>query len=64
VVYSLANENWRTDNPAALAGQPTRQTMRLYHEDDEGFRVGRAVARNEQWLIICNQAITKPAKCA
>ncbi len=53
LVYSLANENWRTDNARLhWIGQPLESDIELYHEDDEGFRVGAALSANEQWLII------------
>ena len=53
LVYSLANEQWRTDNARLhWLGQPLAQDVELYHEDDEGFRVGAALSANEQWLII------------
>lgn len=53
IVYSLANENWRTDNTRLhWIGQPLENDVELYHEDDEGFRVGAALSANEQWLII------------
>ena len=53
LVYSLANENWRTDNARLhWLGQPIDADIELYHEDDEGFRVGAALSANEQWLII------------
>ena len=53
LVYSLANENWRTDNARLhWIGQPLASDVELYHEDDEGFRVGAALSANEQWLII------------
>ncbi len=53
LVYSLANENWRTDNARLhWLGQPVDSDIELYHEDDEGFRVGAALSANEQWLII------------
>ena len=53
LVYSLANENWRTDNARLhWLGQPIASDIELYHEDDEGFRVGAALSANEQWLII------------
>ena len=53
LVYSLANENWRTDNARLhWLGQPLESDIELYHEDDEGFRVGAALSANEQWLII------------
>lgn len=53
LVYSLANENWRTDNARLhWLGTPTASDVELYHEDDEGFRVGASLSANEQWLII------------
>jgi oligopeptidase B len=53
LVYSLANENWRTDNARLhWLGQPASEDIELYHEDDEGFRVGAALSANEEWLII------------
>ncbi len=53
LVYSLANEQWRTDNARLhWLGQPTSSDIELYHEDDEGFRVGSSLSANEQWLII------------
>ena len=53
LVYSLANEQWRTDNARLhWLGQPTSSDVELYHEDDEGFRVGSSMSANERWLII------------
>jgi oligopeptidase B len=53
LVYSLANEQWRTDNARLhWLGTPISSDVELYHEDDEGFRVGAALSANEQWLII------------
>ena len=53
LVYSLANENWRTDNARLhWLGQPLASDVELYHEDDEGFRVGSSLTANEQWLVI------------
>lgn len=53
LVYSLANEQWRTDNARLhWLGQPIEQDVELYHEDDEGFRVGCSLSANEEWLII------------
>ncbi|WP_298289841.1 S9 family peptidase [Novosphingobium sp.] len=53
LVYSLANENWRTDNARLhWIGQPLECDVELYHEDDEGFRVGAGLSANEQWLVI------------
>ncbi|MBV1917273.1 MAG: S9 family peptidase [Sphingomonadaceae bacterium] len=53
IVYSLANENWRTDNARLhWLGKPTAEDVELYHEDDEGFRVGSSLSANEKWLIV------------
>ena len=53
LVYSLANEQWRTDNARLhWLGQPLETDVELYHEDDDGFRVSSALSANEQWLII------------
>lgn len=53
IVYSLANEQWRTDNARLhWLGQPVESDVELYHEDDEGFRVGSSLSANEKWLII------------
>ena len=53
LVYSLANEQWRTDNARLhWLGQPLDSDIELYHEDDEGFRVGSGLSANEEWLVI------------
>jgi len=53
IVYSLANEQWRTDNARLhWLGQPVSEDVELYHEDDEGFRVGSSLSANEKWLIV------------
>ncbi len=53
LVYSLANEQWRTDNARLhWLGKPAESDIELYHEDDEGFRVGSALSANEEWLVI------------
>jgi len=53
LIYSLANEQWRTDNARLhWLGKPLEQDVELYHEDDEGFRVGSSLSANEKWLII------------
>ncbi len=53
LIYSLANEQWRTDNARLhWLGQPVAEDVELYHEDDDGFRVGASLSANEQWLII------------
>ena len=53
LVYSLANEQWRTDNARLhWLGKPLSDDIELYHEDDDGFRVGASLSANETWLIV------------
>ncbi len=53
LVYSLANEQWRTDNARLhWLGKPVEEDVELYHEDDEGFRVSAGLSANEQWVIV------------
>ncbi len=53
LIYSLANEQWRTDNARLhWLGQPVDQDIELFHEDDEGFRVSAGLSANEQWVVI------------
>lgn len=53
IVYSRANENWRTDNARLhWLGRPAEADVELYHEDDEGFRVGSGLSADEKWIVI------------
>ncbi len=53
LVYSLANENWRTDNARLhWLGQPVKQDVELFHEADEGFRVSAGLSAAEDWIVI------------
>ncbi|MBO9498139.1 MAG: S9 family peptidase [Novosphingobium sp.] len=53
LLYSLANEQWRTDNVRLhWLGQAVDTDVELYHEDDEGFRVGSSLSANEKWVIV------------
>ena len=53
LIYSLANEQWRTDNAwLHWLGRPVEQDVELYYEDDEGFRVGSSLSANEKWVIV------------
>ncbi|MXO60789.1 prolyl oligopeptidase family serine peptidase [Altererythrobacter salegens] len=53
LVYSLANENWRTDNVRLhWLGKPIDTDIELYHEDDEGFRVGASLSAQEDWIVM------------
>ena len=53
LIYSLANEQWRTDNARLhWLGRPLADDVELYHEDDEGFRVGSSLSADEKWVVI------------
>jgi oligopeptidase B len=53
LIYSLANEQWRTDNARLhWLGKPVTDDVELYHEDDEGFRVSASLSANEKWVIV------------
>ena len=53
LIYSLANEQWRTDNARLhWLGKPIEEDVELYHEDDEGFRVSAGLSANEEWVIV------------
>ena len=53
LIYSLANEQWRTDNARLhWLGKPVAEDVELYHEDDEGFRVSAALSADESWVIV------------
>ena len=53
LIYSLANEQWRTDNARLhWLGKPLAEDIELYHEDDEGFRVSASLSANEKWVIV------------
>lgn len=53
LLYSLANENWRTDNARVhVLGTPTEQDREIFHEDDEGFRVSIGLTSSEKWIVI------------
>ena len=52
-LYSLANENWRTDNARLhWLGDPIEKDVELFHEADEGFRVGIGLTSSEKWITI------------
>jgi oligopeptidase B len=53
LVYSLGKEHWSSVNAGLhWVGQPLSQDIELYHEDDEGFRVGAGLSANDNWLVI------------
>ncbi|MBB6124112.1 S9 family peptidase [Sphingobium subterraneum] len=52
-LYSLANENWRTDNARVhRLGTPASEDVEIFHEDDEGFRVSIGLTSSEKWIVI------------
>ncbi|MPT48769.1 MAG: S9 family peptidase [Sphingobium sp.] len=53
ILYSLANENWRTDNARVhVLGSPISDDREIFHEDDEGFRVSIGLSSSEKWIIL------------
>jgi len=53
LVYCPANENWRTDRAMLhWLGSENSSDIELYHERDEGFRVGCALSANEKWVLV------------
>ena len=54
-LYGLANEQWRTDNARLhVLGTPIEQDVELFHEADEGFRVGVSETSDRQWIVIAS----------
>ncbi|WP_309623742.1 S9 family peptidase [Novosphingobium sp.] len=53
LIYTPANEQWRTDKVCLhWLGQPNVGDITLYVEHDEGFRVSAGLSANEAWLIL------------
>ncbi|MGB7654178.1 MAG: S9 family peptidase [Novosphingobium sp.] len=53
LVYTPANERWRTDKVCLhWLGQPAADDAVLYRELDEGFRASAGLSANEEWLIL------------
>ncbi|ANU06959.1 S9 family peptidase [Paraurantiacibacter namhicola] len=53
LVYSLANEQWRTDNARLhWLGQRAEDDTEIFHEDDEGFRVSAGLSAQDDWIVI------------
>ena len=53
LVYTPANEQWRTDRVMLhWLGQPGSADAELYRELDEGFRSSAGLSANEKWLIL------------
>lgn len=52
-LYCLANDQWRTDNAHYhKLGTDPADDVELYHEDDEGYRVGVSETSSRRWLVI------------
>ncbi len=52
-LYGVANDQWRTDNARwHKLGDPVAADIELYHEDDEGYRVGVGETQSRKWLVI------------
>ncbi len=53
ILYSLANDQWRTDNARVhVLGQPIEEDREIFREDDEGFRVSIGLSSSEKWIVI------------
>lgn len=52
-LYGLANDQWRTDNARYhRLGSDPADDVELYHEDDEGYRVGVGETQSRKWIVI------------
>ena len=52
-LYGLANDQWRTDNARYhRLGSDPAEDVELYHEEDEGYRVGVGETQSRQWIVI------------
>ncbi len=55
LVYTPANEQWRTDRVMLhWLGQPNSADIELYREHDEGFRASAGLTSNDQWLVLAS----------
>jgi oligopeptidase B len=53
LVYARVNDQWRTDTVLLhRLGTAHTDDVVLYHEADEGFRVGVGLSASERWLVI------------
>ncbi|WP_353229865.1 S9 family peptidase [Novosphingobium sp.] len=53
LVYARVNDQWRTDTVLLhKLGTPASEDVVLYHEPDEGFRVGVGLSASDRWLVI------------
>jgi oligopeptidase B len=52
-LYALVNDNWRTDRVRwHKLGEPVEADVELFHEKDEGFRVGVGETQSRRFLEI------------
>jgi oligopeptidase B len=52
-LYGLANKEWRTDNARLhRLGTDPADDVELFHEDDEGYRVGVSETSDRRWIVI------------
>lgn len=52
-LYGLANDQWRTDNARYhKLGTDLSEDVELFHEDDEGYRVGVGETSSRKWIVI------------
>lgn len=52
-LYGVANDQWRTDNARwHRLGEPVESDIELYHEEDEGYRVGVGETQSRRFLVI------------
>ncbi|RSY86028.1 S9 family peptidase [Sphingomonas koreensis] len=52
-LYGLANDQWRTDNARYhRLGSDPAEDVELYHEEDEGYRVGVGETQSRKWIVI------------
>jgi oligopeptidase B len=53
LVYARVNDQWRTDTVLLhRLGTSSADDVALFHEADEGFRVGVGLSASERWLVI------------
>jgi len=53
LLYCLANAQWRTDNAHVhFLGKPVSEDIKIFNEDDDGFRVGVSMTSSEKYLLI------------
>ena len=53
LVYARVNDQWRTDTVLLhRIGTAHGEDVALYHEVDEGFRVGVGLSASERWIVI------------